>query len=177
MTKPTRPSPSRQAQARLMRLINVPMRALLSLPFPTPVGSRLMLVYLTGRRTGRHYRQPVSYVRHDNSLLTPGGGRWKLNLVDGQAVQIRLRGRNITARPELVRDPDRVEALLEVLVTQNPRSAGFIRIPRDFDGHFDRSALEKALGYGFCIVRWHPADSRAAGVMTSEAITAVLPEL
>jgi hypothetical protein len=43
-----------------------------------------MLVYLTGRKTGRHYRQPVSYIRDGESLLTPGGGRWKLNLVEGQ---------------------------------------------------------------------------------------------
>jgi hypothetical protein len=165
MTKPTRQSQSRQAQARFMRVVNVPMRALLSVPFPTPVGSRLMLVYLTGRRSGRHYRQPVSYVRHDNSLLTPGGGRWKLNLADGQAVQLLLRGRKITARPELIRDPDRVEALLRVLVTDNPRAAGFIRIQRSPDGHFDRMALENALRYGFCIVRWLPANSHAASVM------------
>jgi hypothetical protein len=29
-----------------------------------------MLVYLTGR----HYRQPVSHIRHEDTLLTPGGG-------------------------------------------------------------------------------------------------------
>jgi hypothetical protein len=37
----------RPAQAKLMRAINVPMRALLGLPFPTLLGSRLMLVHLT----------------------------------------------------------------------------------------------------------------------------------
>jgi hypothetical protein len=30
------------------------MCALLGLPVPTPLGSRLMLVHLTGRRSGRH---------------------------------------------------------------------------------------------------------------------------
>lgn len=52
------------------------MRAVLGLPFPTPLGKRLMLVDITGRKTGRHYRQPVSYVRHGDVLLTPGGGKW-----------------------------------------------------------------------------------------------------
>jgi hypothetical protein len=61
---------SRRIQARLVRVINVPMPRLPGLPFPTPPGSRLMLVHLTGR----HYRRPVSHVRHEDTLLTPGEG-------------------------------------------------------------------------------------------------------
>jgi hypothetical protein len=165
MTTTNRRPAARQAQAQFMRVVNVPMRALLSLPLPTPLGSRLMLVHLTGRRSGRHYRQPVSYVRHGSALLTPGGGKWKLNLVDGQPVHIRLRGHDITARPELVSDFDQIESLLGVLVAQNPRAEGFIRIPRDTAGHFDHNALGDAVGHGFRIVRWHPADAEAARVM------------
>jgi deazaflavin-dependent oxidoreductase (nitroreductase family) len=124
-----------------------------------------MLVHLTGRRSGRRYRQPVSYVRHDQALLTPGGGNWKLNLVDGQPVRIRLRGHDITARPELVSDIDQIESLLAVLVAHNPRSASFIRIPRDAAGRFDHAKLENAVRYGFRIVRWYPADVDSARVM------------
>jgi hypothetical protein len=164
MTTTKRPM-SRRVQAQFMRVVNVPMRALLSLPISTPLGSRLMLVHLTGRRSARHYRQPVSYVRHRGDLLTPGGGNWKLNLVDGQPVHIRLRGRDITARPGLVSDLDQIESLLGVLVTQNPRAASFIGIPRDADGHFDHHALGDAVRHGFRIVRWHPADAEAARVM------------
>jgi len=148
-----------------MRIVNVPMRTILGLPFATPLGSRLMLVHLTGRRSGRHYRQPVSYVRHGDTLLTPGGGNWRLNLVDGRPVHIRLRGRDITARPELVSDADQIERLLGVLVGQNPRAAGFIRIPRDGAGGFDRNALEDAVRHGFRIVKWYPSDTAAARVM------------
>jgi hypothetical protein len=59
-----------------MRVLNVPMRRVLGLRFATPLSRRLMLLRLTGRRTGRTYRQPVSYVREGDTLLTPGGGRW-----------------------------------------------------------------------------------------------------
>ena len=62
-------------RARIMRAANVPMRAALSLPFATPLSGNLMLISHTGRKTGKHYRQPVSYVRDGNVLLTPGGGR------------------------------------------------------------------------------------------------------
>ena len=51
---------SRRLQAKVMRVVNVPMRVVLGLPVATPLSSRLMLVSLTGRKTGRSYRQPVS---------------------------------------------------------------------------------------------------------------------
>jgi hypothetical protein len=73
---------ARERQARMMRRINVPMRAVLGLPFKTPLSTRLMLVFYTGPKTELKYRQPVSYVRDGDTLLTPGGGKWKLNLRD-----------------------------------------------------------------------------------------------
>jgi hypothetical protein len=145
----------RRIQAQFMRVINVPMRALLGLPFPTPLGGRLMLVFLTGRKTGRSYRQPVSYVRDGTTLLTPGGGNWKWNLKDGVPVRIRLRGRDLFARPDLVGDVDEIEQLLETMVAANPRVTSFVGIPRGPDGRLDRARLETAVRYGFRIVRWH----------------------
>jgi hypothetical protein len=41
--------PRLRRQARLMRLVNLPMRRILALPFSTPLSKRLMLLYLTGR--------------------------------------------------------------------------------------------------------------------------------
>src|SRR5271157_3799262 len=85
-------------RARIMRAVNVPMRAALSLPFATPLSGNLMLICYTGRNSGKAYRQPVSYVRDGDVLLTPGGGRWTLNLADGRPARIRLRGRDAAAR-------------------------------------------------------------------------------
>lgn len=155
------PPLGRRIQARTFRVLNVPMRSILGLPFPTPLGGRLMLVHLIGRRTGRHYRQPISYVRHGETLLTPGGGNWKLNLREDQPVRIRLRGRDLRARPELVRDPESVEQLLGVMAAGNPMVGRFVAIPKDSAGHYDRSRLELALRHGFCIVRWHLDGDRA----------------
>lgn len=149
-------------RARIMRAVNVPMRALLSLPFATPLSGNLMLISYTGRKTGKVYRQPVSYVRDGETLLTPGGGRWTLNLADGRPVRVRLRGHGVTARPELVSDPAEVERLLGVIARKNPRAARFIPVPRRPDGRLDPDALGAALRHGFCIVRWRhdPAGGR-----------------
>ncbi|HLH84686.1 MAG TPA: nitroreductase/quinone reductase family protein [Trebonia sp.] len=144
-------------RARIMRAVNVPMRAVLGLPFATPLSGNLMLISYTGRKTGKAYRQPVSYARDGETLLTPGGGRWTLNLGGGRPVRIRLRGSEVTARPELVTDPAEVERLLGVIARENPRAVRFIPIPRRPGGRLDPGALDAALRHGFCIVRWHLA--------------------
>ena len=150
--------PAMRRRARIMRAANVPMRAALSLPFATPLSGNLMLISYTGRKSGKAYRQPVSYVRDGDVLLTPGGGRWTLNLAGGRPARIRLRGRDEPARPELVTDPAEVERLLEVIAEKNPRAARFIPIPRRPDGRLDPDILDTALRHGFCIVRWHIAE-------------------
>jgi deazaflavin-dependent oxidoreductase (nitroreductase family) len=141
-------------RARFMSAANVVMRQVLRLPFPTPLSGSLMLLSFTGRKSGRTYRQPVSYVRDGDLLLTPGGGRWKLNLRDDQPVRIRVRGRDVWARPEFIRDPDEVERTLTKMVALNPRVASFVPIvgPR---GEVDRARVETAVSHGFAIIRWH----------------------
>jgi hypothetical protein len=142
-------------RARIMRAVNVPMRAMLGLPFATPLSGNLMLISYTGRKSGKAYRQPVSYARDGQTLLTPGGGRWTLNLAGGRPVRIRLRGRDVAAHGELVTEADEVERLLGVITRENPRAARFIPIPRRADGRLEPTALDAALRHGFGIVRWH----------------------
>jgi hypothetical protein len=86
-----------------MAAANVPMRLVLRLPFPTPLSNALMLLAFSGRKTGRKYLQPVSYVPDSDTLLTPGGGKWKLNLRQGEAVTAWLRGRKVQLRPEFIK--------------------------------------------------------------------------
>jgi len=154
VTDRTRRPHGRRIQAAATRVVNAPMRLALGLPFPTPLNRRLMLIVVTGRSTGKHYRLPVSFVRHEGALLTPGGGRWTRNLTDGSPTPIRLSGRELIARPELVRDIDSVDALLEVIVAANPMAGRFVAIPRDARGRFDRARLTTAIEHGFVIVRW-----------------------
>jgi hypothetical protein len=148
-------------RARIMRVVNVPMRAALSLPFRTPLSANLMLVSYTGAKSGKAYLQPVSYARDGETLLTPGGGRWTLNLKGGRKVTLRLRGRSVPARADLVGDPDEVERLLEVIAAGNPRAMRFIPLPRRPDGRLDPDALATAIAHGFRIVRWHLDRTRA----------------
>jgi F420H(2)-dependent quinone reductase len=159
MTDDPRLPLSRRVMVRVMptvfRVVNVPMRFILSLRMATPLGKRLMLVYLTGRRSGRRYRQPISYVRDGERLLTPGGGKWKLNLVEGEPTHVRLRGQDVFLRADLVHNADEVERLLDTMSAKNPMVSRFVPIPKH-DGRYDRERLNLAIRHGFCIVRWTP---------------------
>jgi hypothetical protein len=152
----TAPDPKSLARRRkMMRALNVVMRPVLSLPFRTPMGSRLMLVNYTGRKTGKHYRQPVSYVVDGDVLLTPGGGGWTWSLSAGTPVTARIAGKDVSLRPELVSDPAEVNALLQRMAARNPALKRFVPIPRDDDGNYEAAPLQAAIDHGFCVVRWH----------------------
>jgi hypothetical protein len=156
---PARRPLSRRLQARAMSAANVPMRRILGLPVRTPMSKRLMLATIVGRRTGRVYRQPISYVRDgDGTLLTPGGGRWKLNLDPDRPVTLRIGGQDRPARPEIISDVEEIERLLGVIAAGNPSARKFVGVPSDEHGRLDRDALARAVHFGFRIVRWHPDE-------------------
>lgn len=148
------PSARMRRQAKLMGAANVVMRQVLSLPFPTPLSRRLMLLTVTGRRTGKVYRQPISYVRNGETLLTPGGGRWKLNLEPGRPVSLRIAGKDQPALATVVEDFDEIERLLIVIVAGNPAAAKFMPIAIDDTGLVDANQLRRAVSYGFRIISW-----------------------
>jgi len=154
MTQTTTTPPAQLVwQARLMNAVNVPMRVILGLPFATPLSSQLMLVYLTGRKTGKSYVQPVSFVQEGQMLLTPGGGRWKLNLREGECVRARLLGRDVRLRPQLVKDAPEVDRLLRLMARKNPRITSFAPVAGP-KGQIDRKRVDNAVRFGFAIVRW-----------------------
>ncbi len=151
----TQPDPrAAQRRRRMMRMVNVPMRAVLSLPFRTPLSGRLMLLSYTGRKSGKHYRQPLSYTADAGVLLTPGGGNWTLSLSTGTPVTVRLAGKDVRMTPEVVADPLEVGVLLQRMAELNPAVTKFVPLPRTEDGTFKSEPLGKAVAHGFRIVRW-----------------------
>ncbi len=87
--------PDPRAQTLAMQgLANRVVRGLLRTPLLSrAVGSRLVTLYIVGRKSGRRYTIPVAYTRDEDDLLigTPFG--WGRNLRTGEPVEIRLKGR------------------------------------------------------------------------------------
>jgi hypothetical protein len=55
-----------------MRVVNVPMRVVLGLPFATPLSRRLMLISFTGRRTGVAFLVTGVLLRRDSRWRAMG---------------------------------------------------------------------------------------------------------
>jgi deazaflavin-dependent oxidoreductase (nitroreductase family) len=152
------PRRSRFGRERIMAALNVPIKFILRLPFQTPLSRRLMLLSFTGRKTGRAYTIPVSYVQQGDTLLVPGGGAWERNLETGRSVRVMLRGVERAARVKVVKEANEVEQLVTEMMAANPALAGFIGVPRRSDGRPDRSRLGEALRAGFAVVRLRLED-------------------
>src|ERR1700728_408230 len=86
-------------------LANGVVRGMLRTPLLSrAIGSKLITLYVVGRKSGRRYTIPVAYARQDEDLLigTPFG--WSRNLRTGEPVAIRLKGRRRLADVEVLAD-------------------------------------------------------------------------
>jgi deazaflavin-dependent oxidoreductase (nitroreductase family) len=83
----------------MMTRLNPVVAFVLRSPFHYPLSLGLMLLTVTGRRSGHRYTIPVGYQRRDECLLVlvskARRKHWWRNYVDPGPVELRLRGRTV----------------------------------------------------------------------------------
>jgi len=137
---------------RVVRYFNPFIRWMLGSRAHRMMSGRLMLLSFTGRRTGRLYTTPVSYVREGTDLLVPGGGAWWKNLTSSTA-RVRLQGSWRVVTPEVVREPAAISEVLGRMLAVNPAIAVFTGIRPGHDGRPLAESLDRELRRGFVVVR------------------------
>jgi F420H(2)-dependent quinone reductase len=111
----------------LVRGLNIVLRRLLRSPLHTPFSKRLMLLIVTGRKTGCMYVVPVGRHETNGEFLVGAMGAWRENLRGGAAVRLVIDGRTHVGHAELEEDPDEVARGYKVLLDQlgrKPRDVG-----------------------------------------------------
>jgi hypothetical protein len=93
VSRVTRPALRGSLLGTVLRLWNPAMRALLALPLHWPLSRWFAVLAWTGRKSGRRYSTPISYVREGKAVYATTGDRWWRNLVGGAPVAIRIAGR------------------------------------------------------------------------------------
>lgn len=82
------------------------IKALLNSPLHGFISGSIMLITVTGQKTGRKYTIPVSYRRGEEdepfTVFSRTNRTWWRNLQDGAQVTVRVRGKNRTAHAEVV---------------------------------------------------------------------------
>jgi deazaflavin-dependent oxidoreductase (nitroreductase family) len=108
----------------VLRFVNPLMRALLRSPLHRMLDKNLMLLTVTGRKTGRSYTLPVG--RHelpDGTFVLSAGGNWRHNLRGGADVRVTVDGRERSAHAVLEDDLERAaEAFKTMLDRSGPRA-------------------------------------------------------
>ncbi len=89
----------------LLRAVNPVLAALLRTPLAGPARKQMMVVNITGRKTGRRYSIPLSAHRIDNTLYALTSAPWKNNFRDGATAEVLHNGKTTTMRGELITDP------------------------------------------------------------------------
>ena len=133
------------------------VRALLRTPLlARVVGTRLLTVYVVGRKTGKRYAVPIAYSRHEGVLLFGTEFRWARNLRTGEPVEIRLKGRRRTVDVTVTTDETGVVADYRILARDNHQFARFNRIALDAAGEPDAGDLHRCWAAGARSVRLAP---------------------
>jgi deazaflavin-dependent oxidoreductase (nitroreductase family) len=129
------------------RLGNPVMSLLLHSPLHSLLSKNVLLITVTGRRSGRAYTTPVGYVQSGDELLivsSPDRTWWK-NLRGGATVKVRWQGRDLTGHGLAVEDQTEVAADLIVLLKAAPQYQKYLAVSLTPDGQpIDPAALSKA---------------------------------
>jgi hypothetical protein len=147
-------------QTMLYEALNVPMRALLRSPLHGVASRNLCIVRYAGRRSGRRYETPLSYVRDGARvlLLSSRDTRWWTNFVpeaggtkaadpaDDPAVEVLVEGEWLAGRARTIHhDREKLRADLRLFLTALPRDAVVYGIRLDGDRKPREDSLEQAL--------------------------------
>lgn len=111
----------------LIRGLNVIFRRLLRSRLHGLLSRQLMLLIVTGRKTGRRYVVPVGRHETNGEFLVSAMGTWRENLRGGATVEVVVDGRTHVGHAELEEDPDEVARGYKLMLDQldrKPRDVG-----------------------------------------------------
>lgn len=139
------------------RLVDLVVRALLRAPgLSRIVSSRLVTLYVVGRKSKRRHAIPVAYLVQGDDLLIGTSFAWVRNLRTGEPVAIRLKGKLRRADIQTYAQKADVVLAYAHMARVNPAFAKFNKIRINEDGQPDRHDLELAWLGGARAIRLTP---------------------
>lgn len=102
----------------VLKVINPVLRAALRSPLQRVFGDALMILHVTGRRSGKQYDVVVGRNIYEGQVLLSLGGRWRVNLRPEADVTATIGGRTRRGHVTVIDDPDRVAEIFTDLVRQ-----------------------------------------------------------
>ena len=130
----------------VLRVLNPIMRSVAGSALHPAIDKTVMLLHITGRRTGRHYSIPVGRRDVDGRLAAFTHAPWRANVRGGADVEVTHDGRREPMRAELDEDPASVAAVFdEQLRELGWRKASRLGLKVHVDRAPTRAELQHAL--------------------------------
>ncbi len=129
----------------LVRAVTPLVKAVLRSPAQGCLSDTMMILTVTGRRTGRSYEIPVSYIA-DGAVLTCITGidnAWWKNLRGGADVAVLLQRSRFRGYAEASTGAANIP-VIESFLAARPRDARFHHVRRSRHGKFDADDLTRA---------------------------------
>jgi hypothetical protein len=114
---PERVIASRVPSRRVLRTINPFVSLILRSPLHRLLSGQVLLLSFTGRKTWKRYTVPVGYTREGETLTLFSSRSWYKNL-PGRSVTVRLEGRSLKGRAEVIEEHAAVLETTERLVAK-----------------------------------------------------------
>jgi hypothetical protein len=153
VSRVTKPALRGSMLGTLLGALNPVMRVLLDSPLHWPLSRWFAILAWRGRRSGRRYSTPVSFVREGSIAWITTGDAWWHNLEGGAPVDMRVSGRWHSAHGMAVTDRAKSVFEHERLFREHPWFRRLSGIPASADGEPDTRAIDRALEAGRTLVR------------------------
>lgn len=126
----------------LVRAVTPLVKAVLRSPAHSCLSDTMMILTVTGRRTGRSYEIPISYVADGATLtcITGIDNAWWKNLRGGADVAVLLQRQRFRAYAEASTGSANMP-IIESFLAVRPRDARFHHVRRSVRGQFDADDL------------------------------------
>lgn len=131
-----------------MRVMNAVLRLVLRSPLHGLMSAKTLLLSFTGRRSGRRYATPMSYVHVGDEIVISTEAPWWKNLIGGVPVEMRVRGEMRSGVAEAVADEEGAAEVLKTILRQYPEYRRFVGVTVDEDGRLDEETILGAVRKG-----------------------------
>ncbi len=135
------------AERTLYRLLNPVVRRVLGSPAHGLLGDGVMILTFYGRKSGKRYAVPVGYLLEGEDIVCLTGKSWSnwwRNFAGGAPAVVRLRGRELDCRAEIVEDVAVLESRLGAFLRKYPGTARRYGVRLDKVGRPEPGAVAEA---------------------------------
>jgi deazaflavin-dependent oxidoreductase (nitroreductase family) len=93
-----------------------------------PAGNFIMVITTTGRKTGKQYARPITYIADGDTYIGTNTGlsNWYKNILVNPDVTLDIKGKRLKARCMPANSPEEKRAIFEIF--RREQAANFVRI-------------------------------------------------